>query len=373
LWLLGLFVFQEMAESSRKRSRKEMVKVLKEKFKKRTLVVERGVKVADLEDPAFSFILDIFRDRGWLSLFRPVNAYVKLVREFYTNIDKISMTPPSFITTVLGAKIHVTAELFSKGTRIPLEPNHGYPFPSSNHPNMTTMQTMFAPQTGLFWLEHEKFVPLGRFSPAMRLLARIVLQNVWPINRHSEIGFERARFMFGIVDGIPICLCTHAVAQMIEAYRDKSTSLPYAGLITKLLKHLELPIPNSEPVQVPQGYFGKATVQKSEAQLHQAAREMAHEATAPAVGGDLGASSSSSVSMEALMEQVIALVQMMGSVNKRVIAMDERQMAMEKRQVEMEQQLVAVGVQLSTMRTNLAEQSIEVQQIDANVKSILDK
>lgn len=58
--MLGLFVFQEMAESSRKRSRKEMVKVLKEKFKKRMLVVERGVKVADLKDPAFSFILDTF-------------------------------------------------------------------------------------------------------------------------------------------------------------------------------------------------------------------------------------------------------------------------------------------------------------------------
>lgn len=165
------------------------------------------------------------------------------------------------------------------------------------------MQAMFAPQAGLFWLEHEKVVPLGRFSPAMQLLARIVLQNVWPINHHTEIGFEKARFMFGIVDGIPICLCTHAVVQMIEAYRDKSTSLPYAGLITKLLKHLELPIPNSEPIQVPQGYFGKVTVQKSESQLHQAAREMAHEAPAPAVGGDPSASSSSSsVSMAALME-----------------------------------------------------------------------
>lgn len=65
-----------------------MAKVLKEKFKKRMLVVERGVKVADLKDPAFSFILDTFRDRGWLSLFQPVNAYLKLVREFYTNIDK---------------------------------------------------------------------------------------------------------------------------------------------------------------------------------------------------------------------------------------------------------------------------------------------
>jgi hypothetical protein len=43
-------------------------------------------------------------------------------------------------------------------------------------------------------------VPLGWFSLAMRLLACTVLQNVWPVNHYSEIGYERARFMFGIVD-----------------------------------------------------------------------------------------------------------------------------------------------------------------------------
>jgi hypothetical protein len=64
-----------------------MVKGLKEKFKQ-TLVAERGVKVADLEEPLFSFILNIFKDRVWLSLFQPINFYLKIVREFYINIIK---------------------------------------------------------------------------------------------------------------------------------------------------------------------------------------------------------------------------------------------------------------------------------------------
>jgi len=44
--------------------------------------------------------------------------------------------------------------------------------------------------------------------------------------------------MFVIVDEIPIDLCIHAIVQMIESFYDKSTSLPYADLITKLVKHL---------------------------------------------------------------------------------------------------------------------------------------
>lgn len=40
--------------------------------------------------------------------------------------------------------------------------------------------------------------------------------------------------MLTTVDEIHIDLCTHAIVQMIENFYDKSTSLPYVGLITKL-------------------------------------------------------------------------------------------------------------------------------------------
>lgn len=49
-----------MVESSKKIPRKETEKALKEKKKKWSLVVERGVKVSDLKGPAFAFIFDIF-------------------------------------------------------------------------------------------------------------------------------------------------------------------------------------------------------------------------------------------------------------------------------------------------------------------------
>jgi hypothetical protein len=81
----------------------------------------------------------MFRERGWLSLFELVNAYLGLVNEFYMNMDKISMTPLSFVTSISGTKIKVTAELLPYVTHIELEPNPSYPFPSPNHPNWISM------------------------------------------------------------------------------------------------------------------------------------------------------------------------------------------------------------------------------------------
>lgn len=153
------------------------------------------------------------------------------------------------------------------------------------------------------------------------------MQNVWPINRYSEIGFDRARMIYGIAEGTAICFCSHVVTCMIEVFDDTTTSLPFAGLITKILRFRELNIPPNETIQVPQGFFGKATVQKSKAQLQ--GRDNALEvpvAPAPIAGGDPDASSSSlsPVSRAALMEQITAMAKLMSGRDRRQIGIDER-------------------------------------------------
>jgi hypothetical protein len=55
---------------------------------------------------------------------------------------------------------------------------------------------------------------------------------------------------------------------MIELQSDNNIALPFGGLITKILKKLPL-IPPSDPAEIPEGYFRKGTVMKSNAQLQQ--------------------------------------------------------------------------------------------------------
>jgi hypothetical protein len=204
-------------------------------FQSRTLVIEGTIFESDLEQPEFAFILRIFESRGWDSLvLRDYYVYPKIVREFYANIHKIKMDPPSFETYVRKAKIVVNAEFLSKVAEIPLVPEPGYPFGNPELPSKDTMMTKFASVDGPSWYEHENSVPLARFTPAMHLLARIILQNVWPLDQHTEMGVERAKFMFAMVDEVPIDFCTHAIVAMIEAFHGKTTSLPYSGIISSI-------------------------------------------------------------------------------------------------------------------------------------------
>jgi hypothetical protein len=57
------------------------------------------------------------------------------------------------------------------------------------------------------------------------------------------------------------------VMTMIELQAENNIALPFGGLITKILKKKLPSIPPSKPVEMPRGYFRKATVMKSNAQL----------------------------------------------------------------------------------------------------------
>jgi len=108
-------------------------------------------------------------------------------------------------------------------------------------------------------------------------------------------------------------------------------------------------------------------VQKSQAQLSLPKQDETQEEPTPAAGGNPGASStSSSVPISALMEQVTALIQTMSNVEKKVTAMDEWQIDMEKKQAAMsehfEQLLATLGTQLGQIQNNLAAEADEVEQ-----------
>jgi hypothetical protein len=80
-------------------------------------MVERGVKVEEIEKESLNDLLRIFRENKWMSLFEPVSAYTCLFCEFYSNINTVHLNyPPSFETKVLGTPFLVNAALISKIT-----------------------------------------------------------------------------------------------------------------------------------------------------------------------------------------------------------------------------------------------------------------
>jgi len=84
-----------------------------------------------------------------------------------------------------------------------------------------------------------------------------VLQNVWPIARHSGVPLNRAHLIYAIIKQVPFLLCKHIILTMFELQQDSRVSLPYGGLVTKILKSKLTYIPVNELEDMPDEPFGK--------------------------------------------------------------------------------------------------------------------
>jgi hypothetical protein len=77
-------------------------------------------------------------------------------------------------------------------------------------------------------------IKIGVFSPLHRLLAKIVLHNLWSQARRSELVLKNARLLYAIVMRIPLCLWKHIMHTLLEIRDERNTSLSFACLITQI-------------------------------------------------------------------------------------------------------------------------------------------
>jgi hypothetical protein len=99
-----------------------------------------------------------------------------------------------------------------------------------------------------------------------RLLAKIVVHNLWPTARRSELVLKMAQFLFALCMRMPFCLCKHILNLMLEMRDEHSTGLPFACLITKLIVQPGIDIFAKLVMRI-QDPLGSQTLMKSNAQL----------------------------------------------------------------------------------------------------------
>jgi hypothetical protein len=119
----------------------------------------------------------------------------------------------------------------------------------------------------LNWSDNIKSIQIRWLQSHHRLLARIMLQNLWPLSHNSNFILKRARFHYAIIQSIPFCMCKHIVLTMIEMQEDSSVALPYGCLVTRICQKLVDGIPPHESFETSDGAFSKKRVMKSDAQL----------------------------------------------------------------------------------------------------------
>jgi hypothetical protein len=90
-------------------------------------------------------------------------------------------------------------------------------------------------------------INIGAFAPMHRFLAKVVVTNLWPQTRWSELSLKKATLLYAIVMQTPFCLCKHILHTMLKVWDEKNTSLSFGRLITQICLQVVTDISDFEP------------------------------------------------------------------------------------------------------------------------------
>ncbi|KAB8463993.1 hypothetical protein FH972_014362 [Carpinus fangiana] len=301
---------------------KSTKKIFQERFHDRTVIAARPVNLSDLQDSNFQMISQIFTQRKWeYFIAPPARPFINLVREFYANMDSQQISdysidaPLQILSFIRGVPIVVTREVIAEVTGISLIEEPGYPYPTEEFPSKFDMSKLFIPPDSYnHWQDYMMVIPLGHLSHPVKLLARIVMQNVFPIDHHSDLRVARGRLIYALLTDVQIDFASIAIRLMKAMFSETSISLPYGSLISRIIAKF-VQIPNSEPTMKHLGPFCKATVSRSKGQMRLRGTKDFEAASDPAAttepGPSEGASTPTSVSLEDVMAKLNVMVAQM--------------------------------------------------------------
>ena len=148
------------------------------------------------------------------------------------NVD----APLLIISFIRGVQIIVTCEVIAEVIGILLIKKPGYPYPTEDFPSKTDMSKLFIPPDSYnFCQDYMKVIPLGHLSHPVKLLAWIAMQNVFPIDHHSDLGLARGRFIYALLTDVQIDFASTAIRLMKAMFSETSISLPYGSLISCII------------------------------------------------------------------------------------------------------------------------------------------
>jgi len=146
---------------------------------------------------------------------------------------------------VRGQTILIDPQFISLVIGVLVLPVSGAPFPDEA-PSIDFLHDFFGTRPQRKDKSHSQ-INIGAFAPMHRFLAKIVVTNIWPQARRSELTLKKATLLYAIVMRSPFCLCKHILHTMLEVQDEKNTSLSFGCLITQICLQVVTDISDSEP------------------------------------------------------------------------------------------------------------------------------
>jgi hypothetical protein len=174
-------------------------------------------------------------------------------------------------TMVRGQTYLIDPQLISSVIGVPVLPVSGVPFPDEA-PNIDFLHEFFGTRPQREDKSHSQ-INIGAFAPMHRFLAKVVVTNIWPQARRSELTLKKAILLYAIVMQTPFCLCKH-ILHTLEVRDEKNTSLSFRCLITHICLQVMTDISDSEPPSRIPDPLGIQSLMKSNAQLQHEAQAL---------------------------------------------------------------------------------------------------
>jgi hypothetical protein len=238
------------------------------KIMDRTVIAERNVVRVDIMVPPLNSIHETIQHYQWTYLYTcACIVLTRLVRLFYANLEVAQDDERGTVlqSTVDGHIITVDPQIISQFIGVPVLVLPASPFNEVVlPPSMDELWEFFhaAPQGE----EHQTSIKIGALGPAHRMLAKIILHNLWPVTRRSNLILKKAQFVYTVHFRFPFCLCKHILGVMLEARDEGAASLPFAYLLTQIILQSGINV-DGEPRMKMKQPLSKQTLLKSNAQL----------------------------------------------------------------------------------------------------------
>jgi hypothetical protein len=189
------------------------------RMQSRQVLSDQNLLWSDPRDLVLLPIAQMLLENQWEYLYNcSCPAFLRLVREFYGNMIIIQDDDRGLImqAMVRGQPIQIDPQFITTMIGVPVLPVSDVPFLAGDEaPSIEFLHDFFGTRPQREEKSHSQIYN-GAFSPMHRFLAKVVVTNLWPQARRSELTLKKATLLYAIVMRTPFSLCKHILHTMLE-------------------------------------------------------------------------------------------------------------------------------------------------------------
>jgi len=87
-------------------------------------------------------------------------------------------------------------------------------------------------------------------SALHRMLSKIILHNIWPVTRRSDLILKKAQFVYVVSLRLPFCFCKHILGVILEARDEGNTSLPFGRLLNQMILQSNIDVASKPKMKI---------------------------------------------------------------------------------------------------------------------------